>query len=154
MSQKDTLAGALIAFGATLTGAMDDNPGFTPCGHPAQCVFAGLSAYADPSSTDAELLELTGTALRFIPHVAANHGADPKQPYDLSDAGEQSRALLDGLARLAPAGAEAVAADDYLDEVNVFFYRSLGAIYAGDEQDVAARLADLGRIAGLLGASA
>ena len=41
---QNELAGATVALGATITAAMDDAPGFVPCGTPAQVVLDALNA--------------------------------------------------------------------------------------------------------------
>ena len=43
---QNELAGATVALGATITAAMDDAPGFVPCGTPAQVVLDALNAAA------------------------------------------------------------------------------------------------------------
>ena len=50
---QNELAGAAVALGATITAAMDDAPGFVPCGTPAQVVIDALVAAgaAEPAAS-------------------------------------------------------------------------------------------------------
>ncbi len=62
--QKKQLAGAVIALGATITDAMDDVPGFVPCGTPAQVILDAISTYTNADDAAAEQVTPNIVALR------------------------------------------------------------------------------------------
>ena len=73
---QNELAGATVALGATITAAMDDAPGFVPCGTPAQVVLDALLGFA--ASANAETLSQDATSWLYRSLAALETGDDEK----------------------------------------------------------------------------
>lgn len=120
-TNKIELFGALCGLGGTITEAMDKNPGFVPCGHPAAVVLEALEVCGDPLATELKIAEQLETVQGFIEHVSEHRGvtahAGRTAPLD-----EGAMATADGLIAEA---AQADAADP--DEAQ-HFYRALAAL--------------------------
>lgn len=74
-AQQNRVAGLIVALGATITAAMDDAPGFVPCGTPTQVILSAISTVE--RGNDAELAQEEQTLENFIQHVAGHRGVAP-----------------------------------------------------------------------------
>ena len=70
---QNELAGATVALGATITAAMDDAPGFVPCGTPAQVVLDALNA-AGSAEPEADLPQHVAQVRGFVEHISGHRG--------------------------------------------------------------------------------
>ncbi|MEE8703973.1 MAG: hypothetical protein SOH58_03035 [Olsenella sp.] len=133
---QNELAGATVALGATITAAMDDVPGFVPCGTPSQVVTGALVATgADEAPADlaARVQQVHG----FVDHVADHRGVEPHADTDVTALSPAGRQLLEALLGFsASADADGVTPDEA-----EWLYRSLAAVESGDDERSNAQLA-------------
>lgn len=73
--QQKRVAGLIVALGGTITAAMDDAPGFVPCGTPTQVILSAISTLEKGNET--ELAQEEQTLEGFIQHVAGHRGVTP-----------------------------------------------------------------------------
>lgn len=126
--QKKQLAGAVIALGATITDAMDDVPGFVPCGTPAQVILNAISTYADADDAAAE--QVTPNIVDFVSHVSEHRSVPAHAPADVDALDDAQRQLAQRVLDLAAANTA-----DTLEPAQVeWLYRSLGALEAGSDR--------------------
>ena len=137
---QNELAGATVALGATITAAMDDAPGFVPCGTPAQVVLDALNA-AGAAEPAADLPQQVAQVRGFVEHVSGHRGVAAHAGTDVAALSPAGKQLLDALlAFAASANAEALSAD-----ATSWLYRSLAALETGDGEKVNAQLAAVPR---------
>lgn len=123
--QKKQLAGSLIALGATITDAMDDVPGFLPCGTPAQVILNAINVYSN--GDDATALETSQNVLGFIGHVSEHRGVTAHEMADVDALTSEQSQLAAKVLELAQADANS------LDPVKTeWLYRSLAALEPGN----------------------
>lgn len=79
--QQNRVAGLIVALGATITAAMDDVPGFVPCGTPTQVILSAISAVE--KGDESELAQQEQTLGDFIQHVAGHRGVTPHDAANL-----------------------------------------------------------------------
>ena len=133
---QNELAGAAVALGATITAAMDDTPGFVPCGTPAQVVIDALVA-AGAAEPAASLPQQVAQVRGFVEHVSGHRGVPAHAGTDVTALSPAGKQLLDALlAFAASANAETLSAD-----ATSWLYRSLAALETGDGEKVNAQLA-------------
>ena len=133
---EDELLGALVGVGTTVTRAMDEVPGFVPCGKPAGIVMDGLLA-ASPASGAEEgaLVDRIALTRDFIAHVSDHRGVAAGEEYDFSalraaDPAERNLKLmlLFGLQAIAAYARPALGASGEFREIAAFLFRSLALI--------------------------
>lgn len=133
---QSELAGATVALGATITAAMDDAPGFVPCGTPAQVVIDALNA-AGAAEPEADLPQRVAQVRGFGEHVSDRRGVPAHAGTDVTALSPAGRQLLDALlAFAASANAETLSAD-----ATSWLYRSLAALEVGNDEKANAQLA-------------
>lgn len=133
---QNELAGATVALGATITAAMDDVPGFVPCGTPSQVVTGALAA-AGAEEAPADLAARVQQVHGFVEHVADHRGVAPHADTDVKSISPAARQLLEALLGFAAAAdAEGVTPDEA-----EWLYRSLAAVESGDDERATAQLA-------------
>lgn len=123
--QKNLLAGSVIALGATITEAMDDAPGFVPCGTPAQVILNAINTYAtaDDAAAEQTAQQVTG----FVGHVSEHRGVTAHETADVEQLNDQQKELAQKVLDLAK-----VATADTMDpQQTEWLYRSLGALEPG-----------------------
>lgn len=122
-ANKTELFGALCGLGGTITEAMNEIPGFVPCGHPAAVVLEALALCGDDTASAEAIAEQTEVVRGFIEHVSEHRGvsahAGRKAPLG---AAEQKVAdkLID----------DAITADAADPDQAQSFYRALAALEA------------------------
>lgn len=120
--QKKQLAGAVIALGATITDAMDDVPGFVPCGTPAQVILDAIATYQNADDAAAE--QVTPNIVAFVSHVSEHRGVPAHEPADVDALDQTQRELARRVLDLAAANTAAT-----LEPAQVeWLYRALGAL--------------------------
>ncbi|MGN0287037.1 MAG: hypothetical protein ACI4B6_05145 [Atopobiaceae bacterium] len=120
--QKNLLAGSVIALGATITEAMDDAPGFVPCGTPAQVILNAINTYAtaDDAAAEQTAQQVTG----FVGHVSEHRGVTAHETADVEQLSDQQKELAQKVLDLAK-----VATADTMDpQQTEWLYRALGAL--------------------------
>jgi hypothetical protein len=123
--QKKQLAGAVIALGATITDAMDDVPGFVPCGTPAQVILDAISTYSNADDAAAE--QVTPNIVAFAGHVSEHRGVAAHELADVDALDDTQRQLAQRVLDLAATNTAAT-----LEPAQVeWLYRSLGALEPG-----------------------
>lgn len=133
---QNELAGATVALGATITAAMDDAPGFVPCGTPAQVVLDALNA-ASVAEPEADLPQRVAQVRGFVEHVSGHRGVPAHAGTDVAVLSPTGKQLLDALFGFAAsANAETLSQD-----ATSWLYRSLAALETGDDEKVNAQLA-------------
>ena len=132
---QNELAGATVALGATITAAMDDAPGFVPCGTPAQVVLDALNA-ASVAEPEADLPQRVAQVRGFVEHVSDHRGVPAHAGTDITALSPVGKQLLDALFSFAAsAGAESLSPD-----ATSWLYRSLAALEGNDDEKVTAQL--------------
>ncbi len=132
---QNELAGATVALGATITAAMDDVPGFVPCGTPSQVVTGALAA-AGTEEAPADLAARVQQVHGFVEHVADHRGVASHADTDVKSISSAARQLLEALLGFAAAAdAEGVTPDEA-----EWLYRSLAAVESGDDERATAQL--------------
>lgn len=108
--QRDLLA-QLIALGATISAAMDAEPGFMPCGTPTQVIVDALGVYAQETPAEDDLAAQIKITHNLCEHVGDHRGVEVHQSaqnLELSDAQQQ---LVRELIELAAQGVEPASAE-------------------------------------------
>lgn len=132
---QNELAGATVALGATITAAMDDVPGFVPCGTPAQVVLDALAA-AGAAEPEADLAQRVAQVRGFVEHVSGHRGVPAHAGTDITALSPVGKQLLDALFSFAAsANAESLSPD-----ATSWLYRSLAALEGNDDEKVTAQL--------------
>ncbi len=137
---QSELAGATVALGATITAAMDDAPGFVPCGTPAQVVVDALSA-AGLAEPPADLPQHLDQVRGFVEHVSGHRGVPAHAGTDIAVLSPAGRQLLDALLTFA-AGADA---ETLSPDATAWLYRSLATLESGDDETANAQLVEMPR---------
>ncbi len=133
---QSELAGATIALGATIAGAMDDVPGFVPCGTPAQAVIEALGA-AGTAEPETDLSQRIARVRGLVEHVSGHRGVPAHDGADVSALSPAAKRLLDALLVFAAsANAETLSPDGAS-----WLYRSLAALGSGEDERADAQLA-------------
>lgn len=133
---QNELAGATVALGATITAAMDDAPGFVPCGTPAQVVLDALNA-AGTAEPETDLPQRVAQVRGFVEHVSGHRGVPAHTGTDVATLSPAGKQLLDALLGFAAsANAETLSPED-----TSWLYRSLAALETGNDEKVNAQLA-------------
>lgn len=120
-ANKTQLFSALCGLGATITEAMDKNPDFVPCGHPAAVVLEALEVCGNDGASEDEIVAQTAEVQGFIEHVSEHRGvaAHTGHPEALSASEAKiANALISSASYVDPADP---------DKAQVF-YRALAAI--------------------------
>lgn len=138
---RRVLVSELAGLGATMTSAMNADPGFMPCGHAFGVVADGLAAAA--SSTDvAELEALTQAVRERSAHVAAHRGVSQGDAADVRRAMGQSAGvptmralLLVELMGIGLAAQRGLAMGAFSDEVNILMVNGLDALSYGEDSE-------------------
>lgn len=135
------LVAELAGLGATMTAAMNANPGFVPCGHAFAVVIDGLAAAA-ASIDAAELRALSQAARNRSEHVAAHRGVSQGDAaavrHAMGDAAGKPtlRAhLLAELMGIALAAQRGMAMGAMCDEVDVALINGLDALSYGEDSE-------------------
>ncbi|MDD5799567.1 MAG: hypothetical protein PUD09_02805 [Coriobacteriales bacterium] len=123
--QKNLLAGSVIALGATITEAMDDAPGFVPCGTPAQVILNAINTYA--GSDDAAAAQTAQQVSGFVGHVSEHRGVTAHETADVEQLSDQQKELAQKVLDLA----KAATADTMDPRQTEWLYRALGALEPG-----------------------
>lgn len=123
--QKNLLAGSVIALGATITEAMDDAPGFVPCGTPAQVILNAINTYA--GSDDAAAAQTAQQVSGFVGHVSEHRGVTAHETADVEQLSDQQKELAQKVLDLA----KAATADTMDPQQTEWLYRALGALEPG-----------------------
>lgn len=132
---QNELAGATVALGATITAAMDDVPGFVPCGTPAQVVLDALVA-AGAAEPATDLAQRVAQVRGFVEHVSGHRGVPAHAGTDITALSPVGKQLLDALFSFAAsANAESLSPD-----ATSWLYRSLAALEGNDDEKVTAQL--------------
>lgn len=132
---QNELAGATVALGATITAAMDDVPGFVPCGTPAQVVLDALVA-AGAAEPATDLAQRVAQVRGFVEHVSGHRGVPAHAGTDVTALSPVGKQLLDALFSFAAsANAESLSPD-----ATSWLYRSLAALEGNDDEKVTAQL--------------
>ncbi len=129
---KQELASAIAALGATITEAMDDQPGFVPCGTPAQVIITAIQAAEGESEAAQE--QSLATVLSFIDHVSSHRGVTAHKPEQVDEPTEAQAALAEKVRTLALAHN----ADELTPDQTAWLYRALAAL--GPDSSKAAQL--------------
>lgn len=125
-SSRKELAGSVIALGATITAAMDDAPGFVPCGTPAQVIISAIRCGAEG---DAEAIGQTIQQVQgFIGHVSEHRGVTAHEPASTDGLAPAQTKLAQKLVSLALAKN----ADELSPAETEWLYRSLAALEPGN----------------------
>lgn len=132
-SLENELVGALIGFGATVTDAMNAEPGFIPCGNPAAMVSKGLLLINSDASEEA-LTKQVALTKNFIAHVSEHHGGTPHPVADATTLNAEQLALLDELKTVA---ASMQKVEEHHPEVFNWVYRSLASLEPNSSEDFA-----------------
>lgn len=130
---KTELFGALCGLGGTITEAMDNNPGFVPCGHPAAVVMEALEVCGTDAASEDEIVAQTAMVQGFIEHVADHRGVSAHTGR-VDALSEAETALAEKLIAAAPN------TDPADPDAAQAFYRALAAIDAADASAVSAYL--------------
>lgn len=126
------LAPAIAALGATITEAMDDQPGFVPCGTPAQVLITAIRAVEGDNEAAQE--ESLATVLSFIDHVSSHRGVTAHKPEQVEAPTAEQTALAEKVRTLALAHN----ADELGPDETAWLYRALAAL--GSDSSKAAKL--------------
>lgn len=119
--QQAQLAGTIVALGATITEAMDDCPGFVPCGTPTQVIVNAINALGSEDSD--ELLQQMQTAAGFVQHVAGHRGVNAHAAADISNLSNDQQQLAQSIIDFAAKANVATATPDEA----TWLYRSLAS---------------------------
>lgn len=125
--QQNQLAGTIVALGATITEAMDDCPGFVPCGTPTQVIVNAINALG--SDNPDELTQQTQTVAGFVQHVAGHRGVSAHAAADVSNLSQNQQQLAQEITDFA---AKANVATTTPDEAT-WLYRSLASFENSNE---------------------
>lgn len=136
-NSRDTLAGALIGLGATITEAMNNIEGFVPCGNPARITNSGLIVLKSYASEE-ELASQIKTTEAFIEHVSEHRGVSAHPIADVSDLSETKSQLLSALSAVAMS---LQAFEDHQPEIMDWVYRSLASLEEADDASANAQYA-------------
>jgi hypothetical protein len=134
-SLQNELANATIALGATITAAMDDVPGFVPCGTPAQVVTDALRAASAPEES-AGISEQVDQVRSFVEHVAGHRAVPAHEGTDPAELSADGSKLLDALFGFA----SSPLASEPSPQQTEWLYRSLGALESGSDDAIRAML--------------
>ncbi|MCI1998714.1 MAG: hypothetical protein LKJ49_08775 [Olsenella sp.] len=134
-SLQNELAHATIALGSTITAAMDDVPGFVPCGTPAQVVTDALRAASAPKEP-AGISEQIDQVRGFVEHVAGHRAVPAHEGADPSALSADGSRLLDVLFGFA----SSPLASEPSPQQTEWLYRSLGALESGSDDAIRAML--------------
>lgn len=135
--QQKQLAGNIVALGATITEAMDDCPGFVPCGTPAQITLDAIATLN--ADDDAEIARETQTVAGFVQHVAGHRGVRAHEPADVSNLSATQQQLVQKIAEFATGSN----GSEVTPEQSSWLYRSLAA-FEHDDAAAEAQLRALG----------
>ena len=127
---RDALLAEACGLGATMSAAMDAQPGFVPCGHAFSNLIEGL--YASAACDDADVLADVAQGVRGRSEHVAGHRGVPMGKAGLAEPATPEAALL--LAALRGIAADAYAGmrrGRMSDEVNVLLANALRALGEG-----------------------
>lgn len=128
---QDRLMAELCGLGATMTAAMEAQPGFVPCEHAFGVVIEGLEATV-ACSDEARIVEVTEDVRARSEHVSAHRGVAmgaAKMSVPCTPEVALLRAALRGIAVDAARAMELGHMDE---EVDVFQVNALSALGAGE----------------------
>lgn len=138
---RRALVAELSGLGATMTAAINAEPGFMPCGRAFAVVIDGLSAAA-ASDDPGELARLAAAARERSEHVSAHRGVSRGDAASVRAAMGQSAgrptlraALLAGIMGIALAARRGMAAGEMSDEVNLLLVNALDALSYGEDSE-------------------
>lgn len=118
---KSELFSALCGLGGTITEAMDEIPGFVPCGHPAAVVLEALEVCGDDNASEDEIVAQTATVQGFIEHVSEHRGVSAHKGRTAELSGKEAAEIEELIA--------AAATTDPADpDAAQHFYRALAAL--------------------------
>lgn len=138
-ANKSELFGALCGLGGTITEAMNEIPGFVPCGHPAAVVMEALEVCGNDNASEDEIVAQTATVQSFIEHVADHRGVS-------AHAGRTDALSADETALAEKLIAAAPSTDPADPDTAQVFYRALAALDAADAESVASYKAKIAQI--------
>lgn len=120
--QQSQLAGTIVALGATITEAMDDCPGFVPCGTPTQVIVRAINTLG--SEDPHELAQQTQTVAGFVQHVAGHRGVHAHAAADVTNLPQDQQQLMQEMLDFASKTDVA----DITPDKAAWLYRSLASL--------------------------
>ena len=127
---QDRLVAELCGLGATMSAAMEAEPGFVPCGHAFGVLIEGL--YGAAACVDeAQLAELAENVRARSEHVSAHRDVAQGEAVLPAPATPEAALLLAALRGIAVDAACAMRLGRMDDEVDVFLANALAALGAG-----------------------